>query len=225
MSKIVKTILKTLKIVLTVIVVIVLGAVIIQRVSNNKVNLFGHGIYTIVSESMKPEYEIGDMFLSKEIKYEDIKVGDDIVYIGKASTYEGKTITHRVIRIDDGTKTIYTKGINNTAEDPGIKYDQVCGRVVYKFFLLSIFSRLMNNSVLFYIIIFVPFTLLVFFDIKAIIKDKRALEQSKNKLCEEETQEEIEILGFEEEKKEKEEENINQDINNNNGNNDNNVNM
>ena len=221
MSKMVKTILKTLKIVLTVIVVIVLGAVIIQRVSNNKVNLFGHGIYTIVSESMKPDYEIGDMFLSKEIKYEDIKVGDDIVYIGKSSTYEGKTITHRVIRIDNGTKTIYTKGINNTAEDPGIKYDQVCGKVVYKFFLLSIFSRLMNNSVLFYIIIFVPFTLLVFFDIKAIIKDKRALEQSKNKLCEEETQEEIEILGFEEEKKEKEEEIINQDINNN----DNNINM
>ncbi len=201
MSKKVKTIIKSLKIILTIIVVIVLSAVIIQRLSNNKINFFGYGIYTIVSESMKPDYQIGDMFLSKEVAMEDIEVGDDLVYIGKSGNYEGKVITHRVIAKDDSTQTIYTKGVNNTAQDPKIDYSQVYGRVVCKLFLLSIFSRLMNNSALFYIIIFVPFTFLVFLDIKAIIKDKKALEESKNKLCEEK-EEDIEILGFDEEKPE-----------------------
>ncbi len=174
-NKLIKTI-KWIKIILTVIVVIILGAVILQRVSNNKINFFGYGIYTIVSESMKPEYEIGDMFLSKEVAKNDIKVGDDIVYIGKTGSYDGKVITHRVISLDD---RIHTQGLNNASADPAIDYEQVYGKVVTRLALLSMFSKLMNNSVLFYVIIFVPFTILVFFDIKGIIKEKEELEKKK----------------------------------------------
>lgn len=176
MNKKIKTILKTFKIILTVIVVIILGAVIIQRVSNNKINFLGYGIYTIISDSMKPEYEIGDMFLAKEVSKDDIKIGDDLVYIGEKDTYKDKVITHRVTRIDG---QIHTQGLNNSMEDPAIEYDQVYGRVVTKLFLLSIFSKLMNNSVLFYIIIFVPFTILVFFDLKGISKEKEELQKRK----------------------------------------------
>ena len=175
-NKLIKTIFKTIKIILTIIVVIILGAVILQRVTNNKINFLGYGIYTIVSESMKPEYEIGDMFLSKEVDKKDIKVGDDIVYLGTVDSYEGKVITHRVIRIDN---KIHTKGLNNTSEDPAVDYDQVYGRVVKRLALLSVFSKLMNNSVLFYLIIFVPFTFLVFFDLKGIINDKEELKKKK----------------------------------------------
>lgn len=177
-KNIIKTIFKAIKIILTVVVVIILGAVILQRVSNNKISFFGYGIYTIISESMKPEYEIGDMLVSKEIPEKDIKVGDDIVYIGKSGEYDGKVITHRVTRIDD---KIHTQGLSNYREDPAIEYSQVYGKVVKKLFLLSLFSKLMNNSLLFYIIIFVPFTILVFFDIKGIIKDKEELEKKKSK--------------------------------------------
>ena len=38
----------------------------------------------------------------------------------------------------------------------------------------------MNNSILFYIVVFIPFSLLLFFDLKGIISDKKALEKSKN---------------------------------------------
>ena len=175
-KKTIKTILKTTKIVLTVIVVIILGAVILQRVSNNKITFLGYGIYTIVSDSMKPEYEIGDMFLAKEVSQEEIAVGDDLVYLGKGDTYEDKVITHRVTRIDN---KIHTQGLNNSIEEPAIEYDQVYGRVVTKLALLSAFSKLMNNSFLFYVIIFVPFTILVFFDIKGITKEKEELQRKK----------------------------------------------
>ena len=175
-KKLLHTIFKSLRWILTIAVVIVLIAVIVQRVSNNKVSFFGYGIYTIVSESMLPEYEIGDMFIAKNISEDDIRVGDDLVYIGKVDSYLDKVITHRVVRVDN---MIHTKGINNTMEDPAISYDQVYGKVVAKLFLLSLFSKLMNNSIMFYLIVFIPFGILVFFDIKGIIKDKRALEARK----------------------------------------------
>lgn len=169
---------KIVKIILIVLLVLALGSVAIQRLSNNKINIFGFGIYTIVSESMKPEYEIGDMFISKQVKKEDIKVGDDIVYLGKVDSYADKVITHRVIRIDD---KIYTKGTNNDLEDPAIDYEQVYGKVAFRLTILSLFSKLMNNSVLFYIVVFVPFTLLIFFDIKDIIREKNEKENELNK--------------------------------------------
>ena len=151
---------KTLKVIFTVLVIVALIVVISQRVTNNKLRLFGYGVYTVISESMLPEYEVGDMFLANEVKEEDdIKVGDDIVYIGEVDSYKDKVITHRVIRIEPD-KSIVTKGINNV-------------KVTAKFVVLSLFSKLMNDNVLFYIIIFVPFTLLIFLDTKDLFSDKK----------------------------------------------------
>ena len=173
-----KTALKVMKIILIVVIVFILGSILLQKISNNKVSLFGFGMYTVVSDSMIPDYEIGDMFLSKSVDKEDIKVGDDVVYLGKVGDYNGKVITHRVIRIED---KIYTRGINNNADDPPIEYSQVYGKVIKRLPILSVFSKLMNNSILFYMVVFVPFSLLFFFDLKQVMKDKEKLEKEKNK--------------------------------------------
>lgn len=172
-----KIILKTLNIIKNILMVILIAflvLVLIQRVTNNKFKLFGIGMYTVVSESMLPEYEIGDMFIATEVNQKDIKVGDDIVYLGETGAFKDKVITHRVIRIDS---KIHTKGINNQVEDPAIDYKQVYGKVSIRLTLLSLFSKLMNNSVIFYIAIFVPFTLLIFFDIKGFREDKKEKEE------------------------------------------------
>ncbi len=79
MKLLLKIIFKTLKVLSTVLVILALIIIISQRVTNNKLRLFGYGVYTVISESMLTEYEIGDMFLEKEIKEEDIKIGDDII--------------------------------------------------------------------------------------------------------------------------------------------------
>ena len=59
---ILKILYKTLKVLSTVAVIVALIVVISQRVTNNKLRLFGYGVYTVISESMLPEYEVGDMF-------------------------------------------------------------------------------------------------------------------------------------------------------------------
>ena len=176
-KKVLKYSLKTLKVLSTVVVIVALIIVILQRVTNNKFKLFGFGVYTVVSESMLPEYEIGDMFLSTEVEEDDIKVGDDIVYLGEKDSYKDKVITHRVIRVE-ADKTIVTKGINNDMEDPPIKYKQVYGKVSVRLLILSLFSKLMNNNILFYIIIFVPFTILIFLDTKDLFSDKKNKEEN-----------------------------------------------
>lgn len=191
LKKTLKILLKILKVLSVAFIIAALIVVIIQKVTNNKLRLFGYGVYTVISESMLPEYEVGDMFLAKEIEEKDIKEGDDLVYIGAVDSYKDKIVTHRVIRIE-ADKTIVTKGINNDLEDPPIKYKQVYGKVHLRLLILSLFSKLMNNNILFYVLIFVPFTILIFLDTKELFGEKEKKENNKvleNKEVEEKIEE------------------------------------
>jgi signal peptidase len=172
LKKILKILFKILKVLSVAFIIAALIVVLIQKVTNNKLRLFGYGVYTVISESMLPEYEVGDMFLAKVVDEKDIKEGDDLVYIGEVDSYKDKIVTHRVIRIE-ADKSIVTKGINNDLEDPPIKYKQVYGRVHLRLLILSLFSKLMNNNILFYVIIFVPFTFLIFLDTKELFGEKK----------------------------------------------------
>ncbi len=170
-KKIISIIFKVIKAILIAFLIMILGIVLVQKVSNNKAHIMGIGIYTVITESMLPTYEVGDMIFAVQVEENELKVGDDVVYQGEVDDFKGKVITHRIVEIDG--KTIHTKGINNSIEDPTITYKQIYGKVVYKFGLFSIFSKLMNDTVLFYVVIFVPFTILVFLDIKDIIEERR----------------------------------------------------
>lgn len=169
-KKILGVIFKVIKAILILFLIMILGIVLVQKVSNNKAHIMGIGIYTIITESMLPTYEVGDMIFAVQTEESELKVGDDVVYQGEVDDFKGKVITHRIVEIDG--KNIHTKGINNDIEDPTITYKQIYGKVVYKFGLFSLFSKLMNDTVLFYVVIFVPFTILVFLDIKDIIEER-----------------------------------------------------
>ena len=178
MKSVIKKIYKVLKYVLIVFVILVISIIAIQKISNNKLTLGGISIYTIISGSMVPEYEIGDMIVAKNASKEDLKVGDDVVYMGSSGDFNGKIVTHRIISMSE--KELRTKGIANDIADPSIRYEQVYGKVIYKTLLLSALSKLSNNSVVFFIAIFVPFTIIIFYDILGIMKDKKALEDGIN---------------------------------------------
>lgn len=69
--------------VLVVLVLLILAVVILQRVTNNNASIGGIRIFNIVTESMVPEYKVGDILVSKSIEPSEIEVGDDLVYLGE----------------------------------------------------------------------------------------------------------------------------------------------
>ena len=56
--------------------------VCLQRFSNNRLSFFNYRMFTVVSGSMEPEYEIGDVLIAKEKDPKTIRVGDTISYLG-----------------------------------------------------------------------------------------------------------------------------------------------
>lgn len=176
-KNIIKIILGIIKSIATFFIVCVFSIIFLQRVSNNSINLAGFSIYTVVTESMYPKYKVYDMILVKSVDTKSIKVHDDVVYKGEKSDFQGKIVTHRVedITEDNGVLTFTTKGINNDIEDPLVNENQIMGKVVHKLLLLSLISKVINNTYGFYFLIFVPLVVVIFLEVMESIEEKNEL--------------------------------------------------
>lgn len=178
-KNIIKIILGIIKSIATFFIVCVFSIIFLQRVSNNSINLAGFSIYTVVTESMYPKYKVYDMILVKSVDTKSIKVHDDVVYKGEKSDFQGKIVTHRVedITEDNGVLTFTTKGINNDIEDPFVNENQIMGKVVHKLLLLSLISKVINNTYGFYFLIFVPLVVVIFLEVMESIEEKKELKK------------------------------------------------
>lgn len=166
---IIGNILYTLMIVL---VILMLGIVIMQRVTNNNITIGGFRMFSVATGSMVPVYNVGDVLISKELKPEDIKVGDDLVYQGKEGTFKGKVVTHRVIsseKQEDGNYKIITKGVANTSKDPEINQDQVYGKIICKLHIISFLGKIVRNVYAVYVLIALLIGTFIYRNIKCII--------------------------------------------------------
>ncbi len=80
-----------------------------QRINGNTPQLFGYSTYTVLTDSMTPTYEVGDVVLCKRIKdpnaYKDtvgFKKGDVIAFTAPEGfspqnpQLDGQTVTHRI---------------------------------------------------------------------------------------------------------------------------------
>ncbi|MBQ2835264.1 MAG: signal peptidase I [Clostridia bacterium] len=161
-----KKIKNIIQIVLALILIVLCAFAIVQRTSNNEKGIGGIKIFTVISWSMVPVYDIGDVLIVKEIVPEEIKVDDDIVYKGEKGSLKNKTITHRVVSIDkkeDGNYKIITKGVANRAKDPEISQTQVYGKVIGHISIISFILKIITNG---YFLIFIPVIILIRKNIK-----------------------------------------------------------
>lgn len=155
----------TIKTVFVVFFICFIAMVMVQKFSNNNLSIAGVRLFTVVSESMVPRYEIGDVLLINQVDSSEIKLGDNLCYQGTEGEYTGKVITHEVrdIKTDEHGYSFLTQGIANANTDPIVKENQVFGIVAHKTVLLSFVSKLAYNKNTFYVCVFVPIVALIIY--------------------------------------------------------------
>ena len=164
MKKIAKILLIFIRVIVCVALAAFILVVCLQRFSDNKIALFNFRLFTVVSQSMLPVYDIGDVLVAKEVEPSKIKEGDIVSYLGNYNNFDGKVITHRVVNIEkraDGKYYYRTKGDANLVEDPIVMEDQLYGVVVYKSFILSLVYRIVGTQVGFFLFIIVPILFII----------------------------------------------------------------
>ena len=184
--KILRALYNLIRYILMVLIICLLAIILTQRISDNRMAVAGLRIFTVVTESMVPEYLVGDAILVKSVSPEDLKVGDDITYLGEKESFADRIVTHRIIekeKKEDGTYKIVTKGVANEKEDPEITDSQVYGKVLYKIKSISYINNVIGNLYGMYFAIIVPMALMMFFEFVGYRRDKEKelmLEEEEN---------------------------------------------
>lgn len=162
---------------------------ILQSTLFQNKNILGYHTYVIASNSMYPVLKYGDVVLVKEIDFNTINKGDIITYYGKEGEVKDKIITHEVIDIlkENDTTVLKTKGRANTGVDPYVYKDQVYGKFVYRFTLLSLLSKIIRDKIGFVICILIPFSILFILEFISATKEvkRKTIEDIMTKQLEE----------------------------------------
>ena len=146
-------------------------------------SFFGIKTYVIISGSMEPSLNIGDVVIVKNVKNNALQIGDII------SFRQGQNvITHRItdIVMVNNQKQYRTKGDNNNAEDSGtINIDIIEGKVINSIPFVGKIVFVLQNKILIILILIILFIVLSYSGKKNKRKSDRRrkrIEYEENKL-------------------------------------------
>ena len=135
----------------------------------NDRSLFGYKAFVVTSDSMyKTDFDAGDLILIKEVNPATIKEGDIITYVSQNPDNAGETITHKVRTLTtdiNGEPGFITYGTTTNTDDPTIvTYPYVLGKYEKTIPKVGTFFNELKTTQGYFVYIFVPFILLIFFE-------------------------------------------------------------
>ena len=149
---------------------IIVGAVLFAANQSPTKSVFGFRYYTVLTDSMKPEFVTGDMVIVKLKDSAEIQQGDIITF--NPSSSSDAYLTHRVTeKIENyegtGVTCFRTKGDANNAEDSFlIDEDRVIGTVAVAIPKLGTFVRFVQLR--WYFVVPLILLVIVFFRLLAV---------------------------------------------------------
>lgn len=136
-----------------VLFVILIFFILLNILSMNNKSLFGFRIYRVISGSMQPALQIGDVIIIKKANNYAEK---DIITYDNGLT----TITHRIKSINGDE--IITEGDANDAPDKPITKDRILGKYFFRISTFSVFSIMLTGKTIYLIMVLVLFAILLF---------------------------------------------------------------
>jgi len=147
-----KTIKKIIRVIIATIIILIVALNVYNFINLKILNkdlstIFGYSTLEVVSGSMKPTIEVGELIVidtnEKNYKKDDIVTFYDV---------NGAFVTHRIVSIDEDK--MITKGDNNDSKDDPTDVDKIVGKYVCKIpFLGAVLSVIQKPVILFLILV------------------------------------------------------------------------
>lgn len=135
------------------------------KTGKNRMPMFG--AYVIVSPSMVPTINVNDGIVVQRVNEEvNLKVGDVITFESNDISYDGLTVTHRIVGkqlVQTGEYVYRTKGDNNVMEDSSlVKFPDIYGKVIMKIPMIGYIYNFLTTPVGFIVSIIIPVAIIIF---------------------------------------------------------------
>ena len=127
---------------------------------------------TVLTGSMRPSIQPGDIIISSSIDPEDIRV-NDVITFQDHDISQRQSITHRVINITREKDMIFFQTKGDANEEPDLQLvnqDQIIGKVIVTIPLLGYVVNFAQSLLGFIILIAIPAIILIVTEIRNIFK-------------------------------------------------------
>lgn len=123
---------------------VVIFMILLNIFSINNKSFFGFRVYRVISGSMQPTLQIGDIIIIRKEK--EYHINDIITYDTGLTT-----VTHRIKSIDNND--VVTKGDANDVNDDVFNVDKIVGKYFFRISMISLFSNIMIGNSVFIVLI------------------------------------------------------------------------
>ena len=149
---------KTINILLTIAILLILPVVVFTLVSSKTNIIYGIKSFVILTGSMEPNLPTGSVIYTKPVQ--NYSKGDIIAF-----KQADRTVTHRIVDVK-GTNTFVTKGdANNAADNDPVSLDRIIGKQLFSIPYLGFFIVFLNTPQGFTLFIVVPIVIFITFEI------------------------------------------------------------
>lgn len=128
---------------------------------------------SVLTGSMQPNYNVGDIIIVKTTDADELKVKDVITFYSSDPDMQGQIVTHRINNIieENGQRKFETKGDNNEGIDADlVTEDKIVGKVQFKIPAVGkAVNFLQTNRTAFFLIVILPMLVIMAFEVKDII--------------------------------------------------------
>ncbi|MGD6833418.1 signal peptidase I [Sutcliffiella halmapala] len=156
-------------------IMVILFSIFASLNSNKPLSVLGIKPLTVLSNSMAPVFEAGDVIITREVDPGDLSKGDIISFYNE----EQLLVTHRITSIveADGGRHFYTKGDNNNSADENVTTaNEIVGKKIFLIPFLGYFSQFIKGPLGFLLFIALPLTGYVCIAVFEKMKSKRKKE-------------------------------------------------
>lgn len=157
-KKIISIIVSCLIACLFILTLYVIISSIVAAKNNTMSSVFGYTYSIVPTESMEPEIHVGDSVIGKKVKYNSLKVGDDVIYYNDEVNI---FVVHRIIRYEEGLG-FKTQGVNNPVEDElWVTKDNYQAKVIWHGDILNLGTFFLNHRGLIFIFLILALLLII----------------------------------------------------------------
>lgn len=172
-NKILKWLSTLILVILVMIGIVLIGIFISGKVAQSKGKTPPISLYTIISPSMTPNIKVYDVVVVKTTDTSALQVGDVISFYSNNVYFDGKPITHRIVKKYNTEEGISyrTKGDANAVVDNDYVYEQnIVGKVIFKIPALGRVQFFLASQGGWFIAILIPALAVISYDIVKIAK-------------------------------------------------------
>ena len=179
-----------------ILLLIYVGVVTVYK-KQNRLGEIPLNFYTILTTSMVPEIQAGDIVITFKNQNNIYKEKDVVTFVSEGAMTKGVTITHRIIKTEliNGDRHYYTKGdANNSADTTPVSGKNIIGKVIFKIPKAGYLQQFMVSRFGWIVVVVLPCLSIIVYDIVKIFEKLFKIKKVKEKLSYNNTKEKREDL-------------------------------